>query len=86
MLLLYLLHDSSDSGDRHLMEKLRIFKLPETKAGRCHRLNASHLPDVERVVIEAFDKEGDGSGWQLLVVSEQQRQEADGDVLKLPRP
>lgn len=48
--------------------------------------NASHLADVERVVVEAFDEERDGGRWQLLVVSEQQRQEADGDVLKLPRP
>lgn len=47
---------------------------------------AWHLADVERVVVEAFDEEGDGGWWQLLVVSEQQRQEADGDVLKLPRP
>lgn len=37
-------------------------------------------------MVEAFDEEGDGGRWQLLVVSEQQRQEADGNVLKLPRP
>lgn len=37
-------------------------------------------------MVEAFDEEGDGGWWELLVVSEQQRQKADGDVLELPRP
>lgn len=56
------------------------------KARTLPRVSVSHLPNVERIVVEAFDEEGDGSGWQLLVVSKQQRQEADGDVFKLPRP
>lgn len=37
-------------------------------------------------MIETFDKEGNGRRWKLVVISQQQWQEADCNVFKLPRP
>lgn len=54
--------------------------------GVSHNICKSHLPDIEGVMIEAFDEERDSRWRELVVVSQQQRQEADRDVLKLPRP
>ena len=45
-----------------------------------------HLADQQGVVVEALDEEQHGGGRQRQVVPQQQREEADGDVLKLPRP
>lgn len=45
-----------------------------------------HLSDIQGVMVETFDKEGNGRRWELVVISQQQWQESDCNVFKLPRP
>lgn len=47
---------------------------------------SAHLADQEGVVVEALDKEQDSRGGERVVISQQQRQESNGIVLKLPGP
>ncbi len=53
---------------------------------RSHNQCTPHLADIEGVMVEAFDKECNSSWWELVVISQQQWQEADCNVFKLPRP
>lgn len=45
-----------------------------------------HLADIEGVMVEAFDKEQNSRWWKLVVISQQQRQEANCNLFELPRP
>lgn len=70
------------------MEKIRHYRLehkPGRTCGMC-RVYMAHLADVKSVVVEALDEESDGFWGELVVVSQQQRQETDRDLLELPRP
>jgi len=60
--------------------------IPEVMAVCVRALLPQHLADQQGVVVEALDEEQHGRGGQLQVVPQQQRQEADGDVFKLPGP
>lgn len=45
-----------------------------------------HLTDVEGIMVQDFHKECNSWRRQLVIVSQQQRQEADRNVLEFPRP